>query len=94
LVVAAGRALARGEPLSALALVGRLDSALGLTLRGIAYAQVGDWELAKQSLERALTRTDDERTRAHAHAALVEIALSTGASRMLLLGLVPTLEGD
>ena len=45
----AGRALARGEALRALALVGRDESALGLTLRGIAYAQLGDLELARES---------------------------------------------
>jgi tetratricopeptide (TPR) repeat protein len=74
----AGRALASGEPLRALGLVGLLDSALGLMLRGIAYAQIGDLELAKQSLQRALSLADDPLTRARARAALVEIALSLG----------------
>lgn len=77
-LVDAGRALASGEPLRALALVGRVESALGLTLRGIAYAQVGDLELAKKSLERAISLGDDPRMLARARAALVEIALSTG----------------
>ncbi|WP_224242782.1 tetratricopeptide repeat protein [Hyalangium gracile] len=74
----AGRALASGEPLRALGLVGRVESALGLTLRGIAYAQLGDLELAKQSLERALSLEDDPLRRARARAALVELALSLG----------------
>lgn len=74
----AGRALASGEPLRALGLVGLLDSALGLTLRGIAYAQMGELELARKSLERAASLADDPGTRARARAALVEIALSTG----------------
>ena len=76
--IEAGRALAAGEALRALGLVGRADDALGLTLRGIAYAQLGDLELARKSLDRALALAKDRRTRAHARAALVEIALSTG----------------
>ncbi len=74
----AGRALARGEPLTALGLVGRVESALGLTLRGVAYAQLGDLDLARQSLTQAVALAEDTRTRARARAALVEIALSTG----------------
>jgi hypothetical protein len=74
----AGRALARGEPLRALGLVGRSESAPGLTLKGIAYAQLGDLELAKQSLERAVTLANEPLTRARARAALVEISLSEG----------------
>jgi tetratricopeptide (TPR) repeat protein len=74
----AGRALARGEALHALGLVGRAESALGLTLRGIAYAQLGDLELARRSLERAVALADDRGTRARARAALVEVALGAG----------------
>jgi len=74
----AGRALAQGDPLRALGLVGRTDTALGLTVRGVAYAQLGDLELARESLLRAVSLADDARTRARARAALVEIALSTG----------------
>ena len=74
----AGRALASGEPLRALGLVGRVDSALGLTLRGIAYAQLGDLDQGRLALENAASITRDPRTRAHARAALVEIALSSG----------------
>jgi hypothetical protein len=77
----AGRALAVGEPLTALGLVGRIDTAPGLLLRGIAYAQVGDLDLARASLDRAVARSaNDPRTRARARAALVEIALSSGDS--------------
>ncbi len=75
----AARALAGGEALGALSLVGRDDSALGLTLRGIAYAQLGDLELARRSLVRAaLIAEDDSLTRARARAALVEIELTSG----------------
>lgn len=73
----AARALATGAPLRALSLVGRVEGALGMTLRGIAYAQMGDLELATESLERAVALADDPRTRARARAALVEIALGT-----------------
>jgi hypothetical protein len=74
----ARRALAVGEPLRALGLVGRDESALGRMLRGIAYAQLGDLDLARQSLERAASLADDPQTRARARAALVEIALNAG----------------
>jgi hypothetical protein len=74
----AGLALARGEPLRALGLVGRSESALGLTLRGVAYAQLGDLELASEALTEAVSRADDAITRARARAALVEIALDRG----------------
>ncbi len=74
----AGRALARGEALRALGLVGRDESALGVTLRGIAYAQLGDLELAESSLERAVALADDARTRAQARAALAEVTLGAG----------------
>jgi hypothetical protein len=74
----AGRALARGEALQALGRVGRDESALGLTLRGIAYAQLGDLDLARVSLERGVDLADDPGTRARARAALVEVALGIG----------------
>jgi tetratricopeptide (TPR) repeat protein len=74
----AARALASGEPLRALGLVGREESAHGLTLRGIAYAQLGDLELARRSLERAASIAKDPRIRARARAALAEIALNIG----------------
>jgi len=77
-LVDAGRALASGEPLRALGLVGRSESALGLSLRGVAYAQLGDLELARESLVRAESLAEDGETRARARAALAEIALSTG----------------
>src|ERR1700681_1015774 len=77
-LVDAGRALASGDPLRALSLAGRVEDAVGLTLRGVAYAQLGDLELARQSLLRAVSLAADARTRARARAALVEIALATG----------------
>jgi hypothetical protein len=74
----AARALTRGEPLEALGLTGRATSALGLALRGIAYAQLGDLELARPTLERAAKLTDDARLGARVRAALVEVALTRG----------------
>jgi hypothetical protein len=75
----AARALAGGEALRALSLAGRDDSALGLTLRGIAYAQLGDLELARRSLASAASVADDDPlTRARARAALVEVELTAG----------------
>lgn len=71
----AARALARGETLAALTAVGRLDTPLALTLRGIAYAQIGDRELAREALRRALAIGSDPRGLARARAALVELGL-------------------
>lgn len=58
--------------------MGRDESALGVTLRGIAYAQLGNLELAESSLERAVALADDARTRAQARAALAEVTLGAG----------------
>ena len=77
-LVEAARALAVGETLQALGLVGRDGTVLGVTLRGVAYAQLGDLELARKSLEHAISMAGDPRTRARARAALVEVALNAG----------------
>jgi DNA-binding winged helix-turn-helix (wHTH) protein len=74
----AARSLAGGDALLALKLVGRAPSALGLALRGIAYAQLGDLELARDALERAAAATAEPRLLARVHAALVEVALGEG----------------
>lgn len=75
---AAAQALARGDALRALGAVGRAEDALGLTLRGIAYAQLGDLERARTLLERAMKLTKTALPRARIKAALTEIALSDG----------------
>jgi hypothetical protein len=75
---AAAQALARGDALRALGAVGRADDALGMTLRGIAYAQLGDLELARTSLERATKLTKAPLARARIQAALTEITMSDG----------------
>jgi hypothetical protein len=74
----AARALAGGDALRALSLVARAPGALGLALRGIAYAQLGDLELARDALEQAAAITEDARLRARVRAALVEVALGQG----------------
>lgn len=74
----AADALARGEALRALGLVGRADSGLGIMLKGIAYAQLGDLDLAKKSLARALRVSTRPLDRARARAALVEVAMASG----------------
>lgn len=77
----AGRAISGGDPLRALSLVGRIETPLALTIRGIAYAQMGELDLAKTSLERAIKVArahDDAHSAARAQAALVEIMLDTG----------------
>ncbi len=74
----AARALAGGDALRALSLVGRAKSALGLALRGIAYAQLGDLELARAALAQAAAEADDAVLRARVRAALVEVALGEG----------------
>lgn len=75
---AAGRALARGDALRALGLVGRAEDALGLTLRGIAYAQLGELDLARKSLVRGSRLTRAPLARARIQAALAEISMSDG----------------
>ncbi|HEX8792093.1 MAG TPA: helix-turn-helix domain-containing protein [Polyangiaceae bacterium] len=75
---AAARALATGDALRALSVVGRATGPLPLALRGIAYAQLGDLEAARDALERAAKETRDRRLLARVRAALVEVALGEG----------------
>src|SRR5215470_14754417 len=53
LIIAAARALAAGDPLGALNRVALRDDAPALALRGIAMAQLGDFDRAKALLRRA-----------------------------------------
>src|SRR5262245_17095665 len=53
LITAAARALAAGDPLSALKCVALRDDPAGLALRGIAMAQLGEFDRAKALLRRA-----------------------------------------
>src|SRR5213082_1704187 len=53
LITAAGRALAAGDPLGALKRVALRNDPPALALRGIAMAQLGDFEKARALLGRA-----------------------------------------
>ncbi|HSD68402.1 MAG TPA: hypothetical protein VLB07_02560, partial [Woeseiaceae bacterium] len=53
LITAAARALAAGDPLGALKRVALRDDAAALALRGIAMAQLGDFDRAKELLRNA-----------------------------------------
>ena len=52
-ITAAGRALRAGDPLGALKRVALRDDPAALALRGIAMAQLGDLERARELLRRA-----------------------------------------
>src|SRR5215467_8538316 len=53
IITAAGRALAAGDPLGALKRVALRNDAPALALRGIAMAQLGDFDRAKMLLRKA-----------------------------------------
>jgi hypothetical protein len=80
---AAALALGRGDALRALDLVGLSDDPRDLLLRGVAYAQLGDLDRARQMLARA-SGGGDAITHARAAAALVEIALAEGRASEVL----------
>jgi tetratricopeptide (TPR) repeat protein len=77
LITAAGRALARGDVLGALRRVALRNDAPALALRGIAMAQLGDFERAKALLQRAARAFSGKEAvaRARCAVALAEIAL-------------------
>jgi hypothetical protein len=77
LITAAARLLAAGDPIGALKLVALRNAASGLALRGIAMAQLGELERARELL-RGATRTFSPReavARARCIVAEAEIAL-------------------
>jgi tetratricopeptide (TPR) repeat protein len=79
LITAAARALASGDPLGALKRVALRDDAPALALRGIAMAQLGDFERAKALLrtaERAFSAKESA-ARARCIVAAAEIALAS-----------------
>jgi hypothetical protein len=79
LITAAARALAAGDPLGALKRVALREDAPALALRGIALAQLGDFERAKALLRRA-TRAFGRRetvARARCVVAEAEVALAS-----------------
>ncbi|MFY1893506.1 helix-turn-helix domain-containing protein [Achromobacter xylosoxidans] len=79
LIMAAARALASGDPLGALARVALRDDAPGLALRGIALAQLGDFDRARVLVRRAARAfgTREPVARARCVVAEAEIALAS-----------------
>lgn len=77
LITAAGRALAQGDVLGALKRVALRNDAPALALRGIAMARLGDFERARNLLQRAAKTFSPKETvaRARCMVALAEIAL-------------------
>ena len=77
LITAAGRSLAAGDPLGALALVSLREDAAALALRGTAMAQLGDLARARELLRRAARAfgPGEPIARARCHVAEAEIAL-------------------
>src|SRR5262245_66682600 len=78
LVAAAARALAAGDPLSALKGVALREDPPALALRGIAMAQLGDYERARKLLRRAARSfgARERLARARCQVAEAEIALA------------------
>src|SRR6185437_9107599 len=79
LITAAARALAAGDPLSALKRVALRDDAPALALRGIAMAQLGDYTRARELLRRARSAFSPKEAlaRARCMVAEAEIALAS-----------------
>jgi len=79
MIIAAARALAAGDPFSALNRVALRDDAAALALRGIAMAQLGDLERARSLLRRAAKAFGprEHMARARCIVAESEIALVT-----------------
>jgi len=72
LITAAARALAMGNPLSALNFIALRDDAPALALRGIAMAQLGDLSRAKTLLRRAARAFGPREAVARARCAVAE----------------------
>ncbi len=70
LITAAARALAAGDPLTALKRVALRDDAPALALRGIAMAQLGDLARAKDLLRNAARAFGPREATARARCAL------------------------
>ena len=82
LITAAARALALGDPLGALKRVALRDDAPALALRGIAMAQLGDFERAKLLVRRAERAFGAKESVARARCVLAEAEIAL-ASRDL-----------
>ncbi len=94
LLNAAARALAAGDPLSALNRVSLRQDAPALALRGIAMAQLGDHERARQLLKLAARRFGPQAPVAHARCLIAEaeVCLATRELHAFPRGLSEALE--
>lgn len=82
LITAAARALAAGDPLGALKRIALREDAPALALRGIAMAQLGDFDRAKVLVRRATRAFGAKETMARARCVLAEAEIAL-ASRDL-----------
>src|SRR5574337_33953 len=87
-ITAAARALAAGDPLGALTRVALRDDAPALALRGIAMAQLGDFDRAKMLLKRAARTFSTREVVARARCAVAEAEIAL-ASRDLAAPMKP-----
>jgi hypothetical protein len=76
LITAAARALATGDPLGALKRVALRDDAPALALRGIAMAQLGDFDRAKALVRRAIRAFGSKETVARARCVVAEAEIA------------------
>jgi hypothetical protein len=78
LAVSAGRLLAAGDPLGALKRIALRDDPPALALRGIAMAQLGDYQRARKLLRRAARGfgSRERLAQARCHVAEAEVALA------------------
>ncbi|MBN9244054.1 MAG: helix-turn-helix domain-containing protein [Mesorhizobium sp.] len=76
LITAAAHALAAGDPLGALKRVALRDDAPALALRGIAMAQLGDFDRAKSLLRRAARAFGPKEARARARCIVAEAEIA------------------
>jgi tetratricopeptide (TPR) repeat protein len=76
LITAAARALAAGDPLGALNRIALREDAAALALRGIAMAQVGEFDRAKLLLRRAARAFGPKETVARARCVVAEAEIA------------------
>src|SRR6188472_1950055 len=76
LITAAARALAAGDPLGALKRVALREDAPALALRGIAMAQLGDFDRAKALLKRAARAFGPKEPKARARCVVAEAEIA------------------
>ena len=79
LITAAAHALARGDPLGALNRVALRDDAAALALRGVAMAQLGDLERARDLIRRAARAFGPKEPTARARCVVAEADIALAA---------------